>query len=270
MSDKELEAQLLAHVPLDGSTIGNISLLRRLGWDDAQYWRVRDRLVDGGVLELRRGRGGSVRRLALPAEGGSPAPAASASAPAASESDRESSRVPEAELYEPMKRVLSEQWLKDRRIENAIVHITAQQGSRSTGGAWSRPDITVATMSTYAYVPGRHFDVITFELKPYWNFDVTAVYEALGHRRSATRAYVLLYIPDEQKTVTTEDRLDEVCAEAKRHGVGVIVAGAPDDYDTWDELVEPVRAEPEPSRLNEFLAKQFTQQQLERLVKWFR
>ncbi len=37
MSDQELETELLAHVPLDGSTIGSISLLRKLGWDDSGH-----------------------------------------------------------------------------------------------------------------------------------------------------------------------------------------------------------------------------------------
>lgn len=64
--------------------------------------------------------------------------------------------------------------------------------------------------------------------------------------------------------------LDEVEAEAKRYGIGLIVASKPDDYDTWEELVEAVRYEPNPERLNRFLAQQVTQGFREQLVRWFR
>jgi len=39
---------------------GNVTLQRELGWSEDSYWPIRDRLVDAGLLELGRGRGGSV------------------------------------------------------------------------------------------------------------------------------------------------------------------------------------------------------------------
>jgi len=60
--DRDLGAKLLAHVPPDGSTVGNLALMRRLGWDDATYSRVRDALCAAGQLTRGAGRGGSVRR----------------------------------------------------------------------------------------------------------------------------------------------------------------------------------------------------------------
>ena len=138
-----------------------------------------------------------------------------------------------------------------------------------TGGKWSRPDIAMATVSTYPYLPGRHFDVITFEIKPSDGIDITCVYEALAHLRSATRAYVLLHVPNDQSD-QLEERLLDVYAEAKKHGVGVLTAGTPDDYETWEEIVVAARSEPDPRRLNDFLAKQFTKEQLEQIMKWFK
>ena len=64
--------------------------------------------------------------------------------------------------------------------------------------------------------------------------------------------------------------VQEVAAEAKRHGVGLIVAEDPANYETWDELVEAVRHEPDPERLNDFLAQQVSMGFRERLVRWFR
>lgn len=95
------------------------------------------------------------------------------------------------------------------------------------------------------------------------------VYEALGHRRASTRAYALLYVPDEQRT-SFSTILDDIEAEAKRHGVGVLIAGKADDYDTWDELVEAPRHTPDPERLNEFLTVQMSQGFRDKIIKWFK
>jgi hypothetical protein len=114
-----------------------------------------------------------------------------------------------------------------------------------------------------------HFDVITFEIKTTDGIDVTCVYEALAHLRSATRSYVLLHVPSD-RAGQLEEHLIEVYAEAKKHGIGVLTAGKPDDYESWEEVVDPVRAEPDPRRLNDFLAKQFTKEQLEQIMKWFK
>ena len=63
----ELEQALLALVPVDGSSIGNQSLLERLKEQFPQlsedaFWVARDGLVEQGVLQKGRGRGGSVLR----------------------------------------------------------------------------------------------------------------------------------------------------------------------------------------------------------------
>lgn len=261
------ENQLLALIPADGTGVGNTRLLRELGWREEDYWEVRNRLVDRGLLELGRGRGGSVRRLAAVDEARPRTVVASASAGECAELPQ--TRMSESDLYAPIAQVLDDKWTKDKRVESAIIATTAHQGSRSTGGKWTRPDVTVATLSTYPYVPGRHFDVITFEVKPCDAIDVTAVYEALAHLRSATRAYVMLHVPDVHSD-DLEELILEICAEAKKHGIGVVTFADPASYETWDERVEPVRREPEPRKLNDFLAKQFKQEQLERLVRWFR
>jgi hypothetical protein len=264
---KDRETELLDFVPTDGTGIGNTRLLRELDWDEDEFWEVRNRLVDRGVLELGRGRGGSVRRVQsvttvlVPIPGTEPPPR--------DEPAPDAERATEAELYGPVARVLDDKWTKDKRVESAIVQLTALQGRRATGGRWTRPDLTVATLSTYPYVPGRHFDVVTFEVKPSDAIDVTCVYEALAHLRSATRSYVLIHVPT-ARAEELEEGLLEICAEAKKHGIGVITFEEASDYQTWDERVEPIRREPEPRKLNDFLAKQFTQDQLEKIVRWFR
>jgi uncharacterized protein DUF4258 len=171
----------------------------------------------------------------------------------------------ERALYEPMSRVIKENWSPDAGLDSVIVEITAQGGSLPTG-RWSRPDVTLASDKTYPYVPGRHFELITFEIKPADGLNVTVVYEALAHRRAATRAYILLHVPRDRRPAL-EDVVEEICLEAKHHGIGVIVAENAGDYETWEELVEAARHEPDPQRMNDFLAKQVSQGFRERMAQ---
>ena len=104
-------------------------------------------------------------------------------------------RTSESDLYDPVADVLRKQWARDLRFRSHVVEVTARQGRRDTGGTWTRPDIVTAALRVFPHVPGKFFDLITFELKPFDGIDVTAVFEALSHRRAATQAYVWLHVP---------------------------------------------------------------------------
>ena len=63
---EQLRAALIAAVPTDGTAIGNQSLLDHLkqalpSVGEADYWSVRDSLIEEGVLAKGRGRGGAVK-----------------------------------------------------------------------------------------------------------------------------------------------------------------------------------------------------------------
>lgn len=265
LSDDEiekLEQKLLAKVPEDGSGIGNSTLANELQWDkDEKYYPIRDRLIDSGRIERWRGRGGSVRRVkgAAALEEEAPADEGVGAEPA----------VAEVDLYEPIGAVLQGEWAKDQRYEDFLVEITAKQGRRDTGGKWTRPDLVVVSSTAYLFVPGKHLDVTTFEVKTEDAMDVTAVYEALAHLRSATRSYVILHLPGDISD-GSQAILDQVCDEAKRHGVGVIVVADPANYEDWEERVEPVRQTLNPERVNDFLSKQFSEGSKEAILKWWR
>ena len=262
------EHLLLAMVPHD-APIGNVTLRARLGWDEALYWDIRNRVMGRGLLVSGRGKGGSVRlvpqtpvQLSVSQVETPPM----VNGPTATAPEQ---YVTERDLYGPMGEVLKNGWAKDLSLDSVIVAITAQQGSKQTGGKWTRPDITVASLRTFPYVPGRHFDVITFEVKPHDQVNVAAVYEALAHLRAATRSYVLLHVPHSFKQ-SLQAVIEETISEAKQHGVGVIIAEKPGDYDTWEEQVEAVRHEPDPARLNDFLAQQVNQEFREQVIRWLK
>ena len=226
------------------------------------YLAVRGRLIDDAKLVLGKGKGGSVRRShaeALEMPGGAPDVAET----------EEKQFSSEQSLYSPMLEVIRDRWIKEQRFNDAIVEDTSKGGSRADG-IWSRPDITVVASTTYTYVPNKHFDVVTFEVKHHNRIDVTAVYEALAHRRSATRSYVLVYVPDEKLPLFETPTLAEIGDEATKHGVGFIVAGDPQDYDTWEIREEASNVIPDPARLNKFIRDQLSEGTRDEIVQWFR
>jgi hypothetical protein len=122
---------------------------------------------------------------------------------------------------------------------------------------WSRPDLVSVEVRTFAYVPGKYLEIATFEVKAANAINVQAVYEALAHRRSATHSYVLLHVPTGQAD-QLEDATNDVAEAARAHGIGVITVGDPEDYDTWEDREEARRVEPDPERLNTFVATQLS------------
>ncbi|MFV2088706.1 hypothetical protein [Micromonospora sp. LOL_021] len=251
---------MFAALPADGTTISNPNLQRRLDWNSDRYFRARDALVDMGLVVRGRGRGGVVRRLvpemvvkertvAVVVDAGADALTTAATVEAAIKN--------ELALYEPMRRVIEQDWAKDRRRDPLAVEITALQGRRATGGVWSRPDIVSVEVRTFAYVPGKYLEVATFEVKAANAINVQAVYEALAHRRAATHSYVLLHVPADHAD-SLEDDVADVAEAARAHGIGVVTAADPADYDTWEEREEARRIEPDPERLNNFVATQLS------------
>jgi len=231
--------RLLDNVPSDGRAVGNVHLMRTLHWDAEKYWAVRDALINEGVLETGRGRGGSVH-LARPDK-----------AAVANESPK--GRVKEGTLYEPMLQVIRESWVADKQLRDSIAWVSARGGSQPTG-KWGRPDITVLARRTFPFYPGNFWDIHTFEIKPSDLFDVTAVYEALAHRRAATHSWVLALLPGVEPT---DEGLQAVAAEAKRYGIGLIIAGKADVFETWDDsLADAERHEPDPQAASEFLKRE--------------
>lgn len=237
--DTDADARrLLEHVPEDGSSIGNVSLMNALGWDATRYWAIRSTLILDGTLETGRGKGGSVHRLR------SEQPSTEA---------RKSQRVREEALYEPMLKVIRDDWFSQTaEPSDFIVWKTARRGREATG-KWARPDITVLARTTFPYYYGTYVDVHTFEIKPPDLFDLTSVYEALAHRRRATHSWVLAYAP---KADVESEAVQGIVSEAKRHGIGLIIASRVDDWKAWDTLEVAERRDPDPLAVSAFLSQE--------------
>ncbi len=271
-SDSDLtpdEDAVLACLPSDGSTKGNKAVLLQLGWDEDRYYAARNSLVDRGYIRRGQGRGGTVRRNVVPSAPGPSVLVTPSSSAVPSPTEIEEAIRSEIDLYAPMRDVIAGDWAKDHRADPVAVEITAQQGRRATGGMWSRPDITSVEVRTFAYVPGKYIEVVTFEIKPQNSINVQAVYEALAHRRAATRSYVLLHVPADLENQLV-DQISDVASVARSHGIGLVTAEEPSDYSTWDERVAAERYEPDPERLDEFIATQLSEAARSRISRRLR
>jgi hypothetical protein len=252
MARRSDAAMLMELVPCDGSFVGNGWLLNQLGWQEDKYWRVRDRLLASKQLERGRGKGGSVRR---PVSNGDQIAA------------KQPRNSPEAQLYEPLLRVLSTEWVREMRIEPEQIHfeITARQGKKLTGGTWTRPDITAVSVRTFQHLPGKYLDVWTFEVKPLEALDITAVFEAASHAGRATRSYALLQVSGAQSYET--EIVDRCAREAARLRVGLILFSSESEFSTWETRVEAPRLETAPEVLDEFVGF-LSENAKSRLARW--
>ncbi len=251
---------LLTLVPEDGTPVGNKSLRERLAWEPDYYFEVRDRLVERKILSIGRGRGGSVYRLKL--------------IPVAKAPEEQVATVlrqyrTERELYKPVEEALRDGWSKALRHSNYLVQITGGQGRRATGGMWTRPDITVVTVDTYAYVPGKFIEVIKYELKAAGNWSVAGVFEAASHSRFATKTYLLIYAPQGLPSVPKE-QLERLQAECTRFEIGLGFFQDPHSYDTYDFLLDPERRQPDPAEMDRFISQQLSDSNKRRIVEWLR
>jgi hypothetical protein len=250
---KQKSDQLIKKLRELNGSAGNKTLRDELGWPEEEYWPIRDYLVNDGRLALGKGKGGSVKLL----ESQEVVPEG----------------IVENDLYDDVASVLRNEWAKHNRFRECIVEVTAHQGKKDTGGTWTRPDIVVAAMRVFPHVMGKFFDVITFEVKLQQGINVTAVYEALAHRRAATKSYVWIYTPrkeGEKPNEELEEKLARIEAEASRHGIGMIVAQDLSKIATWDERVVAERVEPDPAALNDFIAQQISATARTEMAPWFR
>jgi len=158
--------------------------------------------------------------------------------------------VKEKELYPVLKASLEGKWIKRFALDNVLVDETHSRGSKNTGGTFTRPDITAAGIRHYVYLPKR-LEILTFEIKSMDAVTIMGVLEAIVHREAAHRAYVL-YGTSRAKFETGSEG-DRIIELAQKYGVGVVLTEKPDDVESWEILLDAIRHEPDPSRLDRFL-----------------
>lgn len=243
---------------------GNKSLKEALGWSEQndRYWKAHGRALDQGLAISGRGKGGSLQLLfadeALSSE----------EAKAAVQAKIEGKEI---DLYEPAKNVIKEYWAQSEHFDEYIVSVTAMRGRASTGGKWSRPDISILAVKAYPFLPDRIFDIVTFEVKPAGQTTVEGVFEALSHQQFASRSYVVFHVPELDGASSFNDKISDgsrILGTARKHGVGVILASDIADWETWEEVLVAERVIPDPEQANRFIATGFSKDVHDRIIKW--
>lgn len=251
------DAELLVNaLDPNGAATTNPAHRRRLGWDDDRYWAAQMKARNQGLIEVGRGRGGTLWR-----------------APSDDETAEEVIPEPEVfsremETYAPIKTVLVEDWAPSQNIGQLVCEVTALQGKRKTGGVWSRPDLTLVACRTFSLLPGAFFDVYTFEMKIDGAWDIMGIHEAVAHGRFSTRPYALFEVQDD---AALESELFQAAeSEARRLGVGLITARHIPSFDTWITHCDPERREPAPEALQDFMQRQLSQESQDEIRGWYR
>lgn len=246
---KEFRKILLGLMPPDGVAIGNKALSTLLikkitesgdTISDDDYWVIRNGLIADGKIDVGRGKGGSVYL-----------------------SSHSQPKLPklcndyknEKELYGPILKVIEDSWAKDDLIDNPVVQITANLGSKAIRGKWSRPDLTLVAIRRYEFIPGKTIELVTFEVKTMDDFSLNGVFETASHLKVAHRSYLMIQVSKKPDETNVEfSRLKEY---SQRFEIGVILFDKPDEWETYETIVAAIYKSPEPSELSGFIAQVF-------------
>ncbi|WP_157935902.1 hypothetical protein [Paracoccus zhejiangensis] len=259
MTKKRLDEFLAALRSVGGSS-GNGSLRANLNWDEEFYWKVQGHLIETGKVTAGRGRGGTVRISEAIAE---EIEIKSDDETLAAEKNFEA--VTERDLYAPLYEAIESRWINRFGLDEAVVAETHSRGSKETGGTYTRPDITAVGIRRYVYLPKR-LEVVTFEVKPANNITIMGVLEAIAHREAAHRSYVVYAASADSFEGAIES--ERILQMAQKYGVGVVIVEDPGEVGTWDILVDAIRHEPDPVRLDRFLGDLPSDHMKKQLSKW--
>ncbi len=255
--NKEKYKKLLIDlIPKDGSSKGNTFLIQQLKKKSGNqitaddYWIVRNSLIESGIIEKGRGKGGSVflatEELTQPLI------------------KKEKKRTSEESLYQPFIKTLEDSWIKDNDIKNFIIEKTANQGRKKTGGKWTRPDVSLVAIKTFAFIPGKIIDVVTFEIKPMDDYGIASVFETASHSVFSHKSYLAIHQPEGR---TDSDDFNRIVKHCSTFGVGLIIFEDPSDWGTYETIVDPTRRDPDPSEVNSFIKRQFNSKNQNELLE---
>jgi hypothetical protein len=213
-----------------GGSAGNKALRQRLGsaWTDEQkYFAVRKRLIDEGVVDTGRGKGGSVYIIGdgIGEEGGE---------------DEHLQAEPNEELkaekdYYPYVLAKLHEWLS-HDFDNVVIDITAFPGRKPLVGKWYFQDILALTFQKFDYVAYDEFILRSYEIKRSDVADTDAVAEAAAHKRIVDSAYLVIIQHGESVDIfdPTNDRRRSIERECFKAGIGLILLSKSEDG--WVEL----------------------------------
>lgn len=158
----------------------------------------------------------------------------------------------ERELYDPVKKWIDNNWKSKIEANGgyAWTKITANVSRRNRLGMWSRPDLLMVDVSRFDFLPQKSVSVTSIEVKRADDTNLSSAYEAAAHQRWAHKAYLVVEVSNKDM-----DLPENLKAESSRIGVGLMKAYRlleSEDYEL-EELVPPLRQNPDPANIDEIL-----------------
>jgi len=255
---------ILAHLPEDGSPKGNITLRRECRLEKEEYDKVRSSLVDDGTVGVGAGKGGSIYRIIetpREAEEGQVQPR---------QPENDVSRVLEKDLYKPFLSVVQNDMAQERRFNRYpfVAEETAYQRNPK-GGRYQAPDITIALLKSYLFVPRRDLEIICFELKRDGAWDESSVLEAAGHTRFAHHCYLAIQTSYPEVSDAEKEKFQRVLKACRNFKVGLLTFSKVEDYETYEFHLQPQKADfdPDPDEIDLFIKWAISPEGKERLQR---
>jgi len=178
----------------------NRNVRSTLALSDERYAKIRQELLDNGVIEKVTGQGGGVQLT-------------SAGLKVKTLPNSCSSVENEKALYVPLVKVLESE--SEENEEPALIIDTS---SLRKIGKWSNPDISKISLRKFDILKIHKIQITTFEVKQWKRWNIDSVFEAASHRRFAHEAYVVLEWAKNEPVVG----LEEIIAVCSRFGVGLL------------------------------------------------
>ncbi|MEE9237619.1 MAG: hypothetical protein V3U52_07510 [Thermoplasmata archaeon] len=126
---------------------------------------------------------------------------------------------------------------------------TARQGSRATGGRYSRPDLTYVLVGRYPLSGAKYLDISSVEVKT-WEAadDLVNAYEAIAYKRFSSEVYYAYESPSESQRISSA--IEEILRE---EGIGIIRIWREGEDDKMRIDARPTRTPPSAIRLESHL-----------------
>jgi len=236
---------MLALLPEDGTPVPNrvmrVMLARALSADieEARYRAACEKLSGQGRIGLAQGQGGRV--FLKPPSSARPVRRAECNG-----------GWSEASLMPWLRRYLDGPIERDLPALRGAKWLTCDTSSVGTTGVqWARPDFTLISVKQFKLLPGVEFDVHSFELKTESGGATDlAVFEALAQTRYTNFGYLVWHLPQGSRH---ERKLLSLQKQCSHYGIGFIRLREPQQTDSFEILVEPLRKTPPRDEIDQFL-----------------
>lgn len=195
-----------------------------------------------------KGRGGSIGLAKISGPSGMP--------------DRSGGAKDEGELYEPIKNYFDENGGPNYQSPDyyCAVIIGTPKGHKRRSGLWSRPDVSILTVSSYQFLPTKQMELTTIEAKRYRDATPQAVFETASQSKVSHQSYLVIeWLGETDLDESDNVNAKRILSEAQRFGIGIIQMKKNRGDWKFREILDPKRQDPDPDDCNWFIGQNFKQ-----------